>query len=92
MKVTKRIKYNRGSLHSAIEAARKIDAERFVYATSGGWGVYDSPPPVTQDFYKVVGLTITLFDYDHQAGRYAEHDRSLIYSLHKEWRNRQCLR
>ena len=76
MKVTKRVRYNRGSLHSAIEAAKKIGAERFVYATSGGWGVYDSPPPNGQDFYKVIGLTVTLFDYDFQARMYKELDRT----------------
>jgi len=43
-----RVRYDRSSLESAINAAKRLQAKSFVYATAYGFTISKLPPPSNQ--------------------------------------------
>jgi len=62
--MTRRIRYNRADIASAINAARSIvsgtSGTRYVYATALGFVIDTNPPPGLQDYYQVNASQIVL--------------------------------
>ena len=71
MSKTRRVSFNRGSIDSTIQAARKVatDAPRFVFATALGYTI-DARAPMFKDYYTVnVNGDVTLTTYNPMATR-----------------------
>lgn len=60
------MRYDRGSVNSAINAALKMGGHHFVSATAYGWIIEAKKPPFNLDFYEI------------DNGEVTEHDRGIV--------------
>ncbi len=65
--MARRIRYNRASIDSTINAAKRIvegtDLTRYIYATAYGFTIDQAPPPFsTQRYVKVTASSVEKFE------------------------------